>query len=131
MFRYHFLSHFLAELNEVCYASLLNSVHSSKILIKHYESFAPKNLKFMANIFVFFTHQKLLHYFFNETENTCALFFVCIFSMGVQLFTAFELPVSKSCILACAIKSKMAMEMKCGKQIILGVLPREVELVLE
>ena len=26
MFRYHFLSHFLAELNEICCGSLLNSI---------------------------------------------------------------------------------------------------------
>ena len=80
VFRYHFLSHFLAELNEICCGSLLNSILKNvqkEISLNILIFFIQQNLKFFQICVVFFH------------------FFICMSSMCVQLFTAFEEAVLK------------------------------------
>ena len=61
----------------------------------------------------------------NKNKNASVRFFICMSSMCVQLFTAFEEPVLRLyllCTLVTALKSKMAVisiETKCGKKMIL------------
>ncbi len=91
VFRYHFLSHFLAELNEICCGPLLNSIlktYRSKFL-KTWICFHPKKSK-MSNFGGFFKQKMIKHLIFNKTKNASVRFFSYMSSMCVQLFTAFE-----------------------------------------
>ena len=45
-----------------------------------------------------FSHQELLKMNIQQTKNTRVRFFICMSSMCVQLFTAFEEAVLKSCM---------------------------------
>ena len=74
MFRYHFLRHFLAELNEICCGSLLNSI---RILC------------------VFFTQNMIKTVLCKKSKNASVSVLICVSSMCVQLFTAVEEAVLK------------------------------------
>ena len=51
MFRYHFLSHFFAELNEICCGSLLNSIlkRTEGNFFKHSDFFYSTKSEMLSN----------------------------------------------------------------------------------
>ena len=98
MFRYHFLSHFLAELNEICCGSLLNSILKTTEgnFFKHSDFFfIQQNLKCCQIFVVFFTQTMIKNVLCNKNQNASVRFFICMSSMCVQRFTAFEEAVLK------------------------------------
>ena len=92
-------SHFLAELNEICCGSLLNSIlktYRRKFLFRFFRFFfIQKNLKFCQIFVVFFTQTMIKNVLCNTNQNASVRFFICMSSMCVQLFTAFEEAVLK------------------------------------
>ena len=98
MSRYHFLSHFLAELNEICCGSLLNIILKTTEgnFFKHSDFFfIQQNLKFFQIFVVFFIQTVIKNVLCNKNQNASVSFFICMSSMCVQLFTAFEEAVLK------------------------------------
>ena len=104
VFRYHFLSHLMAELNEICCGPLLNSILKTNrrkfyyyyYFFKHSDFFfIQQNLKFCQIFVVFFTQTMIKNVLCNTNQNASARFFICMSSMCVQLFTAFEEAVLK------------------------------------
>ena len=57
--------------------------------------FIQQNLKFCRFFLVFFTHKMIKNVLCNKSKNSCVRFFMCMSSMCVQLFTAFEEAVLK------------------------------------
>ena len=91
MFRYHFLSHFLAELNEISCGSLLNSI------LKTYRRkffYSTKSEK-ISNLCCVFHAKIIENVLCNKSKNASVHFFIHMSSMCVQLFTAFEVAVLK------------------------------------
>ena len=106
MFRYHFLSHFLGELNEICCGSLLNSIikTSEGNFFKHSDFFfIQHNLKCFQIFVVFFTQTMIKNVLCNKNQNTSVRFFIYMSYMCVQFCTAFEFA------LVSALKSKMVV----------------------
>ena len=72
----------------------------------------------MSNLCVFFTQKMIKNVLCYKSKNSSVRFFICMSSMCLQLFTAFEEAVLKLlCTLVSALKSKMAaisMETKRG-----------------
>ena len=99
MFRYHFLGHFLAELNEICCGSLLNSILKKRTegnFFKHSDFvFIQQNLNFFFDFCVFYTQNMIKNVLCNKRKNASVRFFICMSSVCVQLFTAFEEAVLK------------------------------------
>ena len=124
MFGYHFLGHFFAELIEICCGSLLNSIlktYRRKFLKTLWICFHPKKSE-MSN-FLFFRQKMIKNLIFNKSKNPSVRFFIYMFSMCVQLFTAFEEAVLKW---VSALKSNMAaisMETNRGKKFVLVFSP--------
>ena len=54
-----------------------------------------QNLKFCRIFDVFFTHKMITNVLCNKSKNASVCFFICMSSMCVQLFTAFEEAVLK------------------------------------
>ena len=57
--------------------------------------FIQQNLKFFHIFVVFFTQTMIKNLLCNKNQNASVRFFICISSMCVQLFTAFEEAVLK------------------------------------
>ena len=95
MFRYHFLGHFLAELNEICCGSLLNSILKTYRRKFRFFFYSTKS-KILSNfVHVFFTQKTIKNVLCNKSKNASVRFFIDMSSMCVQRFTAFEEAVLK------------------------------------
>ena len=95
VFRYHFLSHFFAEFNEICCGSLLNNILKTvqkEISLNILIFFIQQNMKFFRIFLFFFTQTMIKNVLCNKSKNASVRFFIC---MCVQLFTAFEEAVLK------------------------------------
>ena len=122
VFRYHFLGHFLAELNEICCGSLLNIIlktYRRKIL--WFWFFYLTKSEILLN-FVF-SHKKMIkHVLCNKSKNASVRFFIYMSSVCATFHCIWRSGFKVICTLVSTLKSKMStisMETKRGKKIIL------------
>ena len=82
----------------ICCGSLLNSILKTyrRNFFKHSDLFSiQQHLKCCRIFGVFFTHKLIKNVLCNKSKNPSICFFICMSSMYVQLFTAFEEAVLK------------------------------------
>ena len=91
MFRYHFLSHFLAELNEICCGSLLNSIlkRTEGNFFKHSDFFIQQNQKFCRILVVFFRQKMIKNVLCNKVKMlvyvSSFVYLLCVCNFSVHL----------------------------------------------